>query len=477
MSQAVRIRWNTLFIFLSTFIRLSTNFLLFVGIARIYGPETFGQFTTAHTLATIFILFADFGFDSLLVTEISRQREKAGEIAGRYFSFKLLFASAAAIVMLFVPIFQQSSEATKIFIWIFSSYVFFSVINTFFFALFKGFEQLYHETKISFIINLLLLGGLILAQYAHMPAYGIAVMFVASRILGVLLALRFMVGKLQIQSFHLTFKGGRETLRRVLVFGLQFIFGNLFFTLDTILLSSWRGDHEVGIYQSVFKLAVLALMIPDILINTMLPVLARLHNEEKSQWDKIGYLLNKTLFLSSLPIVAVLFVYADQVIGIVYGADAFMEAVPILRIFSIIVFIRFSVEASALMITTSFHQSRRLVIVVGGTEVNCLLNYYMIPRYGIWGAAAISLVTNAIVGIAYLVVSGAFWRRWFTDLRSIIPLGIMGCLSIVLWQIRTISIFYTVPFVIALYAFVFYYIGYSKGERTLLFARARILGQ
>src|SRR5882762_8439858 len=112
-SRLSRIHWNSLYSFLSQAIRLLTNFLMFVGIARFYGAEAFGQFTTAHTFSTIFIIFADFGFDSLLTTEIARNRDHAAELAQRYFSLKIICAVGASVAMTIFPLVKSFSSETR----------------------------------------------------------------------------------------------------------------------------------------------------------------------------------------------------------------------------------------------------------------------------------------------------------------------------------------------------------------------------
>src|SRR6266852_2655435 len=98
--EAFRIKRNSLFVLLSQLIRLFTNALLFVGVARFYGPIGFGQFTAAHTLSTIFLLLSEYGFDTLLVTEIAHDRERAPQIVGTYFSVKVILAVVSTLLMI-----------------------------------------------------------------------------------------------------------------------------------------------------------------------------------------------------------------------------------------------------------------------------------------------------------------------------------------------------------------------------------------
>ena len=470
MPGTSQIRWNTFFSSLSSLIRLITNFLLFVGIARLYGAEAFGQFTTAHTLSTLFILFADFGFDVLLATEIARRREQAPLLAQQYLSLKFVFCLVATAAMCVMPSLQHFSRDTQTLIYIFGFYVFFSSLNNFFFALFKGFEQLHHETKISFTINILLLCLLVVFGLSHVPIYFIAWFFVGSRILGLLLAYYTAAKVVSRNMFHLSFSGWKEIMPQILVFGFHSIFGNLFFQMDTILLSFWKSDYDVGIYQSVFKIVILALIMQDVLTNTLTPVLSRLSREDKEKWKVLGRLLYKTLLFIALPICMVLFVYADHIVDILYGVEKYREAISILRIFSTIVLVRYWTEAYALMLTTSQRQKTRMVIALAATLMNYLINAYMIPRYGAFGAALTSLITNIFVGIGFLLSTRLFFSARVFEIRKVGLVTLALILSAVLWNLRASSLWVAAPLAVSICVFASFYIGYTKEERMLVFA-------
>jgi len=471
MTRVRRIWRNSFFATLSQFIRLATNFLLFIGIARLYGVEAFGQFTTAHTLSTVFLLAADFGFDVLVAMEVARNRSRGLDLARRYFSQKVVFAGAATLGMIGVSFVGNLSPQTRTLVQIFALYVFGSSLNNFFFALFKGYEEFHHETRISFWINGLLLVLLLVLGAMHVPVQVIALTFVVTRLLGIALAsgvARRLAGG---NILHLTFARWQESWRTVAVFGFQFLFGNLFFLLDTVLLSFWRGDRDVGTYQAAFKIVTLTLVVPDIAINTMIPVLARLHSAHDERWTTMGRLLNKTLSLLALPVCLILFVYPDQVISILYGGKDFHESVPILRLFAITVYIRFAVDAYGIMITTAHRQSVRMYIVASATLLNLALNAWAIPRYGPWGAAVVSLTTNFLVGAGFIIASRQSFWRWTGDPLYLAAAGIMCGIGAVAWHFHDLSLWVAGPISLVLCGLVIYRVGYSGEERKLLAAR------
>jgi O-antigen/teichoic acid export membrane protein len=111
-----------------------------------------------------------------------------------------------------------------------------------------------------------------------------------------------------------------------------------------------------------------------------------------------------------------------------------------------------------------------MVIVVSAVIINYALNAYLIPRDGIMGAATASLITNVLVGIGYIVAAWPFFRQWTLGFRSLIPVCLVVLLGFVLWDYRAVSMWYSLPLLAAAYSLVFYYIGYSKEERSTVFA-------
>ncbi|MHB8579108.1 MAG: flippase [Ignavibacteriaceae bacterium] len=471
MSEAVRIRRNSLFSFLSISSRLISNVVVFLIVGAHYGPKVFGQFTIAHTFAIIFILFADFGFDILLTTEVAKNRKVAPTIFQRYFSLKIVFSITALIAMWLLSLFLHFSPTSRILILIFSFYVILTTLTNFLHALYRGLERLEYETKVSLIVNVSLLFFVFFLLIIKVDIIYVAIAFVSTRFLGFIFAIIYSFRVLPDIKYNLNFKDWHKLMSQVLIFGLQLIFGSLFFQIDTIMLAFWKGDSTVGIYQATIKLIALPLVIPDILINTLLPVLSRLNTENELLWIKLGGLLNKTLTLIILPISIVLFTYPDFVINLIYPTGKYAATIPILRIFALILFIRFSVESYALMLTTSHKQKIRMFIVLFGTIFNFGLNLFVIPKYGANGAAVISLVTNMLVGFGYIITTLPLFYKWAMNFSYLFPIIIAAGLSSILWPIKEFEPIYMIPIIIVICYFLFIRLTFSNEERNLVFKK------
>ncbi len=465
---------NSLFILFSQIIRLVTVLLISVGIARLYGPETFGQFSIAFTIANICLIIADFGFDVLLTTEISKNRDIAFLLCRKYFSIKIIFTAISFLIMISIPIFQTFSENSRTLIYVLTLYVVFSTITNFFYAVFRGFEKFEYETKISFISNLTLLIFLGIFGFMKTPLVQLMLIFIVARFLGVVLSVIKSNSLVGSSIIKIDFSGWKGVINQILVFGIHFIFGNLFFQLDTVLLGIWKGDHAAGIYRSAFNLMILILLIPDILISTFLPLLSRLHLENIEKWKSLNRLLYKILLFVSLPIALILFFSSEQIITIIYGKELYNEAVPILKIFSFIIIIRFVVEPYALLMTTSKRQHIRMIIVIIATIVSFSLNYFIIPEYGIMGAALVSLGINFMAGAGYIIAGKYDSVKWFVEVRVISVIISVIVLAFLLNYFHAQIIFLSVSLII--YLFIVYFIGLTNKDKKMILTEFSIKG-
>lgn len=469
--QGARIKRNSFFAFLSQIIRLLANVVVFMGIARLYGPVEFGQFAAAHTLSAIFIVLADFGFDILLTSEIAHQRIRATELSRTYFSMKLLFAAVASILMLVAAYFQQTSESTRSLMFLFSAYVFFGAMTNFFFALFKSFEQLHHETRISFVMNSVLLVAVGTLGFVHASVFSIAVAFIVSRIIGLAIALPIAAKLVSWRPFQFTF-ATKEEVFQISIFGLHALFTILVWSQDTILLSLWRSDHEVGAYQAVIKIVSLVMILSDISFYSLLPVLSRLHATDRDAWLRVGRLLHKTLLFLGLPISFIMIVFPDQIISAIYGLGKYGESVPVLQLFGWIVFVRYFFEASGMMLTSSRRQYYRMIVLMVAVVMNFSLNVVAIPRFGIGGASIVSLITHVIIGLGYALGALRDVNGWLIETRNYLPVSLAMVFGIWLWG-HPLPLLYCGPLIVGSLLAAAYFVGYSKSERLAVFSLNR----
>ncbi|MDH7605874.1 MAG: polysaccharide biosynthesis C-terminal domain-containing protein, partial [Melioribacter sp.] len=231
------------------------------------------------------------------------------------------------------------------------------------------------------------------------------------------------------------------------------------FILDSILLGFIKQEESVGIYQAVFRLILFPLIIPEIFINSFMPVLAKLFKIDPLNWVKLSVILYKIFMFIGLIFGIFFFIYSDIIINIIYGYDKYSESISILKIFSFIIIVRFLSEVYGLMLTTSENQKARMYIVIVATLINIIINLFFIPNFGIIGAAITSLITNLFVYISFVLVCKLLFNVNFNikiNLKFIlINLFTIGIIYYIKEFLIIPSIILIVLYILLLYRYIF----------------------
>ncbi|HTR81281.1 MAG TPA: oligosaccharide flippase family protein [Bacteroidota bacterium] len=479
MNTVAVVRRNSIFSFLAFGLRLVANAVLFIGIARFYGATAFGQFSLAHVYFSLMLYVADFGYDFYLATEIGRDVRFTEDLVRKVMPMKILFSSLAVFLMVVFALLAQPAGETRSLMIVLAIGIPANTLMTHAAAIFRGNQDVLPEARIAFSQNALLLVFLVIIAILGLPLLAVAGVFVLSKVYGFVNLWR--IARKRFPSLRWTFfpKDAQEVRALMGVgvnFGFNLLFGALYFQLDTILLDHLKGQESVGLYQAVMKLTALVLVLNEVAIAAVIPVLAQAFGIEAGRWAKIGKVVFKSLHLIGGFFGLLFFLCAKDILAFVYSKREFLQAADVMRIFGVILLVRFGMETYAMMLTTANKQRHRMVVVIFATLVNLLANLLAIPRFGIIGAAWVSLGTNMLIALIYFGLVSIHMGKWF-------PLIDLGQVLIFVGFILTAGIFLhcgitsltiVLPFAIALTA-VLTYVGFSKQEHELvsMFLRLR----
>jgi O-antigen/teichoic acid export membrane protein len=145
--------------------------------------------------------------------------------------------------------------------------------------------------------------------------------------LNTLFGIRYLRGKAISLSFSFITGQLREAL--------PFLFINLCITLgaqaDTVLLSLFLSEYEVGLYRGALTIVTAVLLLPEAFRVAVLPTMARLYSESYQAFVRMYQRFSFYLVLIALPISGVIFVLADFILNWLYG-QAFAVGAVVLRI-------------------------------------------------------------------------------------------------------------------------------------------------
>jgi O-antigen/teichoic acid export membrane protein len=168
----------------------------------------------------------------------------------------------------------------------------------------------------------------------------------------------------------------------------------IYLNMDTVLLGFFKTSREVGLYTSAYKIVTLASSIPMLIFTSYLPFLIRENDNFSSDWKKYVLLM----FSVGLPIGIGAGLFAPIIVTSLYGAE-YQGAILPLRILSIDIIAVFVSITFAQPLLLFGKEKRYLSIVAWSAGLNLLCNLFMIPMFGMTGAAVTTVAAEGLVAI------------------------------------------------------------------------------
>ena len=373
--------------------RLCT-FALFILAARLLGAIDYGRYSHAASLAALALIGMDLGLNTLLVRDGAREPGRVGAYAGSLLAIKGLLALVVlGLIWLFCraagyPGWQQGlimAVALGQALW---------GLAELGIAGLNALERMDQEALVKAITrftSLVLAGALMLLGAG---VWGLAAGLAGANLLG---------GGLGLGLLHRRAPLARQPrpgflpylARESLPLALTGIFILIYFRVDMVMLEMLgRGYGEIGWYAASVKIADAVAMVPALVAGALLPVLS-----SQAQSDRAGFLRlygqgQRLLIMLGLPAALGLWWVRAPLVAAIYGPSyIFSEAAlawlaPMLAL----MFVNF-LQLNAL---TALGRQRLGAYATGVCVlVNVGLNLALIPRWGMLGAAAATLATEA----------------------------------------------------------------------------------
>jgi O-antigen/teichoic acid export membrane protein len=270
---------------------------------------------------------------------------------------------------------------------------------------FRGFNRIEILTK---AVGLGLIAPLILF-HALSPESALGV-GLASLILGVVLVLLRLRPHL-----HEAPKPSLDVLRSNARYGLKAYLAAFFafavLRADLLMVRHMLGPEPAGYYSVATALGELVLMIGATIGSVLFPRLSATPDDEaKWQLTKRAVL---AVVLAMVPVAAAAVLLADPLIRVLFGGEFSPATAAFASLMPGVLFLGIQVVAVQFLNSLGFPKE---VVVVWACALglNILLNFHMIPAYGIVGASVTASLTYFIVFLGILVIIA---RRIYAERR------------------------------------------------------------
>lgn len=391
-----RIVGNVGWLSVDRMLRLAVGLVVSVWVARYLGPEQFGQLNYAVVFASMFGALATLGLDGIVVRDIVHYPAARNEILGTAFGLKLAGGSIAVLTAVVgIVILRSGDPLSQWMVGIVAGGMVFQALDTIDLWFQSQVQSRYTVmAKSSTFLVLSIVKIVLIKMQAPLIAFawtGLAE--IAAGAVGLVLAYRLR--GLYFRGWSFRFAWAVKLLKDSWPLFLSSVAILIYMKIGTVMLGQMAGDKAVGIYSAATRLSELWYFIPLAIISSIAPAILELKkSNETLYYKRLQQSFDLMVVLAYVVALPVTFL-AKYIILILYG-QAFQASgiVLVIHIWQA-VFVFLGVACSTWFIAEGLTKGA-LVTTGCGAIANVLLNLWLIPRYGVVGAAWASVAAQAL---------------------------------------------------------------------------------
>ena len=292
----------------------------------------------------------------------------------------------------------------------------------------QGFKRLKYKTLVTQFLNpTLLLGSMVICFWFVSTRSSIMVPMLITGIIGffvMIVLLKRVSGVSNDQIIKAKFHSS------LLKFSYPLMFVTILQTfmhwMDILMLGYFTDATTVGLYHPAARTAGLLQALLLSFLSIYAPMMAQFHSEgDRKKMDNTYKLVSRWLLMCAIPISAIFIIFPGKVL-LLFGPE-YLPSAKILVILTWATFIQAIFGAAGPTLSMSGHTKLVLWNTIGAFLLNFGLNIFLIPKYGIIGAAIATLISLTAVGFARTIQVGVILKMNFFDRKVIKPIvaGIM----------------------------------------------------
>ena len=378
-------------------VNILAGLLVGILVARYLGPEQYGLMSYVICYVTLFSILATFGFDNIEIRELAKKSYPKEQILGTALYLRLFFAIVTILLIIITLVAFEPDRITFWMIIVYSLSLLFNTLNiirNYFTAIVLN-EYVVKTEITSTIIGTSIKGGLLFIK-APLEWFIIASAFDFSIIAGgYLYSYWKIVGAIKKWSFskEIAFYQIKESFPLLLSSAAIIIYQQI----DQVMIRNMIDNKALGQFAVASKLTAFVLFLPNVIAQTVTPLLIQAYQTNSSEYEKKRKLFMDMMVWGSILMALILSFCARWIIPFLFGKEYF-AAIPVLQIMAWKAVGMSLSSASGQLIIIEGLQKYAVIRNFVGLVVCIILNLLLIPRWGIIGSAWATIATVAFSG-------------------------------------------------------------------------------
>jgi len=389
---------NTVILLFAKMFEKGIMFLFFILLANSFGKTVLGEFSYYFSIVTILFVLFDLGGDFYQIKEFSRSENLQ--------KFNTIFVLKTFIfIFIFIGTYFINSNVYMLLFLI--SYYLASILSIFRSSLYNN-GQYILEAKYTILEKFIFLIIIVLNVVTIENLLVIYLSFLVSKSVYLFILVHKFYKLHYILSMKKLFN---------LTFAKQYIFGSwsyilhallvvIFVQIDIIMLKHMGVSYEdIGLYSVALKVYAIAIIFADVLFKQYYPIVAKyIQNDDATMLKPLILKIQNTNLFFSIYFTLLIILFSKEIIYFGFGEE-FNESSKMLIMLSIVVIFRFSMYTYTSILSASNLNYIKLYTSIVCVTTNIVLNYVLIPIYGVYGAIVATIITEILLVVLYKVSS------------------------------------------------------------------------
>lgn len=373
-------------------------------IARYFGTQNYGIFNYILSIVSLFTGIASMGINHIAVKDLAQKPEEEDKIMGTSFFIRNVIATILIIIAETTILILTNNDITSMLIGLLLSLIMLcntsEVIDYYATANLKV-KYLAISKILSYII--FSMSKMFIVIFKLDIIFYSATYLIEAILYAVFLFISYRIINKKTQkkikwSFDKQY--AKKLLSKSWYFALSSIMVTIYMRIDQVMLGRMIEDKaQVGIYSAAVRIAEMWTFVPNSIITTFKPIIMKYKGEKKEK----EYRLNLQLLYDISSIICITFailitICSKLIIYILYGNE-FLQASEILCI--LVWGIWFGVLGNVHYVWLTCENKGKFSLFYSGVGSisNIIMNFLLIPKYGMYGAAIATLTSQFLANI------------------------------------------------------------------------------
>ncbi len=387
---------NTSWILLNHIFQMVLNFIIGIITVRYLGPSNYGDITYITSYVAFFSSLSLMGLDTVVIKELVKNPDRDGEIIASATFLRITVSLISVLAVPGIVLVMDNGDPVLIRI---------AILNTLR-LVFYAFDTIAFWYQYKLLSKKIALADM--AAFTLASIYRIYILATAKNIYWfafyetfIYLVSALFYIPLFLKDEHSPVRVRKDIclnlLKTCIPYMISGVMVTLYMTMDKIMIKQiLHSSDEVAFYSSAVIICNLIAFIPNSISLSARPVLIEMKQQKAQNYETRTSQVMAVIIWIGIVYSVLIDIFSPFIVNVLYGPD-YIKTASVLRILVWCTLAENLIKIRDTWLINAGQSRFVTVFSTAGTILNIIVNALLIPKIGIYGAAAATIVTQFAV--------------------------------------------------------------------------------